>query len=526
MTGPGPSVFVSYSHEDEAWKDRVVQHLRVLQHQGDLDLWDDRRIVPGEPWHDAIWRALGSSSVALLLVSANSLTSEFILDKEVPELLRRRATEGLRLIPVILRPCAWRDVSWLASIQAFPRDGRPLSSLPEHEVDAELAALAREVRRSHADAGAKTASGSPVSVPPVVAPAPASAPVAESERDPLRNYEFIKVIRSGNYGRVLKCVRRDTGETCIVKETDAARVSEPALAALAGIRCPNMAGARMTWRSDLKVFEELPYVGGVPVQDAIAPGIGGLSGSVLESFHSQIDRVLETLHGAGIVHRDIHPANIYLVVRRPAQIAGLSQDDPESSWVFDAFGEGDDALLIAWVLVDTTFATLASDTVQYAFRHGPYTPEEQESASATTASDMYAFGATMYFGMTGEDPPSAQNRRVNPRATIDVRGARHPSVKFEEYVAQLLALNADERPPAGFGRRLPEATIGAEYCGTLMLGSDAFLLVDRFPMRTRVVSRREALRIHQEMYQAPWFAEVRPWLAQWSDWLGRDGAAV
>ncbi len=142
MAASAAPVFVSYSHQDEAWKDQIVRHLRVLQLQGELDLWGDRRIAPGEDWHDAIRQALESSRVALLLVSANSLTSEFILDQEVPELLRRRATEGLRLIPVILRPCAWREIAWLASIQAVPRDGRPLSTLPEHEVDAELAAPA------------------------------------------------------------------------------------------------------------------------------------------------------------------------------------------------------------------------------------------------------------------------------------------------------------------------------------------------------------------------------------------------
>src|SRR2546425_2788032 len=174
MAASGSPVFVSYNHADEAWKDHVVRHLRVLQLQGELDLWDDRRISPGEDWHEAIRQALESSRVALLLVSANSLTSEFILDQEVPELLRRRATEGLRLIPVILRPCAWREVAWLAPIQAFPRDGRPLSTLPEHEVDAELTALAREVRRSYADhSGVGSASGSPVSVPPIATPAPA-----------------------------------------------------------------------------------------------------------------------------------------------------------------------------------------------------------------------------------------------------------------------------------------------------------------------------------------------------------------
>ena len=33
-----PTVFISYSHKDEDWKNRLVTHLGVLRHQGLLDL--------------------------------------------------------------------------------------------------------------------------------------------------------------------------------------------------------------------------------------------------------------------------------------------------------------------------------------------------------------------------------------------------------------------------------------------------------------------------------------------------------
>ena len=36
-----PSVFISYAHKDEEWKDRVVTHLRVLQMEDMLDVWED-----------------------------------------------------------------------------------------------------------------------------------------------------------------------------------------------------------------------------------------------------------------------------------------------------------------------------------------------------------------------------------------------------------------------------------------------------------------------------------------------------
>jgi tetratricopeptide (TPR) repeat protein len=140
-----PTVFISYSHKDEEWKDRLVTHLRVLEKQGQLDLWDDRRIGAGEDWHAEIQAAMARASVAVLLVSADFLTSDFILGKEVPRLLRRRDEEGLRVFPIIAKPCAWKRVEWLARMQVRPKDGKPLSAGDEHQIDADLAVVAEEV---------------------------------------------------------------------------------------------------------------------------------------------------------------------------------------------------------------------------------------------------------------------------------------------------------------------------------------------------------------------------------------------
>ncbi|MCP4689976.1 MAG: toll/interleukin-1 receptor domain-containing protein, partial [Desulfobacterales bacterium] len=82
-------IFISYSHKDEDWKDRVKSHLAVLQEQGILEIWDDRRIPPGEEWLPEIEEALDACDVAIFLISTGFLTSRFILDKEVPYLLKR-----------------------------------------------------------------------------------------------------------------------------------------------------------------------------------------------------------------------------------------------------------------------------------------------------------------------------------------------------------------------------------------------------------------------------------------------------
>src|SRR5262245_14911937 len=101
-----PSVFLSYSHKDEKWKDLLRTHLGVLESEGRLDTWVDRHIEAGTDWFEEIQEAMARASVAILLISADFLTSEFIGGEEVPRLLQRRKAEGLPVIPVIIHACA------------------------------------------------------------------------------------------------------------------------------------------------------------------------------------------------------------------------------------------------------------------------------------------------------------------------------------------------------------------------------------------------------------------------------------
>lgn len=139
-----PVVFISYSHKQTKLKDRLVTHLRVLQIEGILeDVWDDSRIGAGEDWLPAIEQAMAQAQVAILLISADFLTSKFILSEEVPRLLEHREKEGLRVFPVIALACGWRRVSWLEKMLVRPQDGRPIPGGTKRE--AALAAIAEEI---------------------------------------------------------------------------------------------------------------------------------------------------------------------------------------------------------------------------------------------------------------------------------------------------------------------------------------------------------------------------------------------
>jgi hypothetical protein len=135
-------IFISYSHKDEEWKDRMVTQLMVLQMQQHFSLWEDRQIQTGDSWLPEIENALDQACVVVMMISANFLSSNFILQKEVPRILERRQKEGVRVIPIIVKPCPWRGVEWLSSIQLRPKDGVPLISGNEYQIEQELADIA------------------------------------------------------------------------------------------------------------------------------------------------------------------------------------------------------------------------------------------------------------------------------------------------------------------------------------------------------------------------------------------------
>ncbi len=138
------NIFISYSQQDEDWKNRVAKQIGVLARAG-LDSWDDRRIAAGDDWHPKIQQAIERCDVAVLLISADFLTSSFILDTEIPRLLQRRQEQGIRVIPLIVRPCTWQRIDWLEGIQARPQDGKPLSGMSPHDAEAALSRLADEI---------------------------------------------------------------------------------------------------------------------------------------------------------------------------------------------------------------------------------------------------------------------------------------------------------------------------------------------------------------------------------------------
>ena len=60
-----PIIFISYSHKDEAWKDRLVTQLRVLELEGVFHVWEDRQIATGDEWKPEIEKSMEAASLGI-----------------------------------------------------------------------------------------------------------------------------------------------------------------------------------------------------------------------------------------------------------------------------------------------------------------------------------------------------------------------------------------------------------------------------------------------------------------------------
>lgn len=146
MTQKPTSVFVSYCRADSAWLQRLKVHLRPLVRDGELDFWDDSKISPGQDWKREIATALTSAHVAVLLVSADFLASDFVSSSELPPILRGAEDGGVLVLPVIVEPCLFDAHQPLSRFQALNPPERPLSAMPRHEAEQQLATLAGTIR--------------------------------------------------------------------------------------------------------------------------------------------------------------------------------------------------------------------------------------------------------------------------------------------------------------------------------------------------------------------------------------------
>lgn len=138
-------VFISYSHLDSSCLDRLLVHLKPLERLNLIDSWSDKKIRTGDNWKQEVTSNLENAAVAVLLISADFLASDFIVNHELPPLLFKAKTKGLRILPIILKPCGFLRDKSLSSIQALNDPTKPLLGMNPIEQEHWYEKIAQEI---------------------------------------------------------------------------------------------------------------------------------------------------------------------------------------------------------------------------------------------------------------------------------------------------------------------------------------------------------------------------------------------
>lgn len=123
------SLFFSYSHADEKYRDELEIHLAILKRENVISVWHDRRIDAGSSIDDEIDSNLDTADIVLLMVSANFLASDYCYENELLRALENHKNAKSIVIPVIVHPCDWKK-SIFGHLRATPTDGQPISKFP------------------------------------------------------------------------------------------------------------------------------------------------------------------------------------------------------------------------------------------------------------------------------------------------------------------------------------------------------------------------------------------------------------
>lgn len=181
----------------------------------------------------------------------------------------------------------------------------------------------------------------------------------------------------------------------------------------------------------------MEFIDGTAV-DQIVLNQGPLDIDITLTIYYPIIQALESVHSAGILHRDISPSNVMLDDKYNARLIDLGSSRAYSHEMSTDLT----------VILKKGFAP-----VEQYMRKGRHSPAE----------DVYAVCASMYYTLTGKVPPAATDRMVfDTLMPISSFGVDVPQ-NIADIILKGMAIRADDRYSSMF--ELAEA-IDSAVCGS------------------------------------------------------------
>ena len=234
-------------------------------------------------------------------------------------------------------------------------------------------------------------------------------------------FEVLKSIGVGGQGTAYLCrTIDDASQTIVLKETIIPVFGENALRRralekfeheskmLKSLDCDGIVKLLDYFIEDHRAYLVLEHIDGGSLRDLVQRE-GALTHEQARDIALQMCDILKELHSKEIIHRDFTPDNLILNSKGKLKLIDFN---------------------VAQQVQSGTTGTIVG-------KHA-YLPPEQFRGKATKQSDLYAFGATLFFLLTGQDPePISQSSPQAANAAIDAG--------FDEIVKHATTLQASAR---------------------------------------------------------------------------------
>lgn len=139
-------IFISYSHKDAQWLLELKKWLKPMEQRDEVTIWDDQKIKAAADWRHEIEKALLSAKAAVLLISMDFLSSEFIANHELPQLLNAAMQRGVQVFWIAVRASNVEETD-IAKYQAVHKDP-PLADIGVAQLDRTFSEIYKKIKEA------------------------------------------------------------------------------------------------------------------------------------------------------------------------------------------------------------------------------------------------------------------------------------------------------------------------------------------------------------------------------------------
>ena len=102
-------IFISYSKEDQTELETCLQFFKPLEKNGQIEIYYDKLTKFETPIHPEIRKRIVEADCIIALISQSYLTTDYILDHELPVFREYNKT----IVPILIKPCTFEDDEFL-----------------------------------------------------------------------------------------------------------------------------------------------------------------------------------------------------------------------------------------------------------------------------------------------------------------------------------------------------------------------------------------------------------------------------